>query len=87
VGWVVLAMDPSSHRLINLWVGNHEVGVVVGFVPLIVMDVWEHAYVTDYGSNAEGRMKYIDMFFDNLDWAVVSRRHALVPADAGKTSA
>jgi Fe-Mn family superoxide dismutase len=74
VGWVVTSLSPSSHRLINLWIGDHEVGHVAGFVPVVVMDVWEHAYVGDFGSSAEGRAKYIDVFLRNLDWDVIAAR-------------
>jgi Fe-Mn family superoxide dismutase len=52
VGWVVLSYDPFLKRLNNFWITDHEVGHVAGFVPILVMDVWEHAYVLDFGSLA-----------------------------------
>lgn len=76
LGWVMTSFDQSSNRLINFWISDHEIGNVAGFMPLIVMDVWEHAFVGDYGPNAEGRQKYIDAFFKNLDWDVIDDRHA-----------
>jgi Fe-Mn family superoxide dismutase len=51
VGWVVLGYDPFLKRLNNFWITDHEVGHVAGFVPILVMDVWEHAYVLDFGSS------------------------------------
>lgn len=74
VGWALLSRDPGTQRLINSWVEEHDKGVVVGHRPLVAMDVWEHAFVGDYGPSAEGRAKYIDAFFENLDWGVVSSR-------------
>jgi Fe-Mn family superoxide dismutase len=47
VGWVILCQDPATKRLTNHWVTLHQVGVPAGFKPLLVMDVWEHAYMRD----------------------------------------
>jgi Fe-Mn family superoxide dismutase len=77
VGWVVLSYDPSSKKLNNFWVTDHEVGNVAGFIPVLVMDVWEHAYVLDYGSSSAagiGRDAYLDAFFRNINWDVVEER-------------
>lgn len=88
-GWAITALDPLSKRLTNFWITDHEVGHVAGYAPVIVMDVWEHAYVTDYGTSAEGRAEYIEAFFRNLDWDVLSARldSALRAADAAKVLA
>lgn len=75
IGWVITSLDSNSNRLINLWVSDHEIGHIAGFVPLIVMDVWEHAYVGDFGPNSDGRLKYIEAFFQNLNWDVILERH------------
>jgi Fe-Mn family superoxide dismutase len=80
VGWVILNYDPPSKRLNNFWVTDHEVGNVAGFIPILVMDVWEHAYVLDYGSSAAagvGRAAYLETYFKNIDWDVVSERLAI----------
>jgi Fe-Mn family superoxide dismutase len=77
VGWVVLSYDPLLKRLNNFWISDHEVGNVAGFVPILVMDVWEHAYVLDYGSLAAagvGRSAYIEAYFKNINWDVVESR-------------
>ena len=52
----------------------HETGNVAGFNPILVMDVWEHAYLLDY-KPAE-RPKYIEAFFSNIDWSAVESRLA-----------
>jgi superoxide dismutase len=65
---------PGSHigALSNHWITLHEIGNVSGFVPILVMDVWEHAYLLDYAP--ADRPKYIDAFFANVDWDVVQGR-------------
>jgi Fe-Mn family superoxide dismutase len=58
--------------LSNHWITLHETGNVSGFAPVLVMDVWEHAFILDY-KPAE-RPKYIEAFFSNIDWAAVEGR-------------
>ena len=72
VGWVLLCEDPMTRRLTNHWVSLHQDGVPAGFKPLIVMDVWEHAFMRDYRATERGR--YLDAFFRNVDWHMVERR-------------
>ena len=72
VGWVICYQDPTSGHLSNHWVTLHEVGNIAGFKPVLVMDVWEHAFLLDY-KPAE-RSRYIDAFFSNVDWNVVEQR-------------
>jgi len=77
VGWAITYLDPFCQRLVTAWVSDHEVGHIAGFIPIVVMDVWEHAFVTDYGNSAEGRGQYIEAFFGNLDWDVIAERYSL----------
>jgi superoxide dismutase, Fe-Mn family len=72
VGWVILFQDPATDRLTNHWITLHQDGVPAGFKPLLVMDVWEHAYMRDY--KATERAKYIEAFNRNIDWQMVERR-------------
>ena len=72
VGWAICLQDPMSGGLSNHWITLHETGSVAGFVPVLVMDVWEHAFLLDY-KPAE-RPKYIEAFFSNIDWNAVERR-------------
>ncbi len=72
VGWAVLFQDPANGALSNHWITLHEDGHPAGFKPLLVMDVWEHAYVLDYKFSE--RAKYIDAFFANIDWEMIERR-------------
>ncbi len=71
IGWVVLYGDPLQKRLYNLWIDDHNINVLAGGVPLLVMDVWEHAYLTEYGLN---RARYLAAFFRNVNWSVVKER-------------
>lgn len=72
VGWAICNQNPANGRLSNHWITLHETGNIAGFDPVLVMDVWEHAYLLDY-KPAE-RPKYIEAFFSNIDWAIVERR-------------
>src|SRR5262245_58101537 len=71
VGWAILYQDPVTEQLSNHWVGLHQNGVPSGFKPVLVMDVWEHAYLLDYKAE---RGKYIEAFFSNINWEAVHRR-------------
>jgi len=77
VGWAICYQNPANGRLSNHWITLHETGNVAGFTPILVMDVWEHAFLLDY-KPAE-RPKYIEAFFSNIDWNTVEGR-------LGKTS-
>ena len=72
VGWAICYQNPLNGRLSNHWITLHEVGNVAGFMPILVMDVWEHAFLLDY-KPAE-RSKYIEAFFANINWTVVEAR-------------
>jgi Fe-Mn family superoxide dismutase len=71
IGWVVLYLDPISNKLFNSWINEHDVGHLAGCKPLLVMDMFEHAYMIDYGLKRAG---YIEAFFKNIDWDIVSLR-------------
>ena len=68
VGWVILYRDPVANRFSNHWIRIHEQGHPAGFVPLLVMDLWEHAY-----SGME-RARYVEAFFENIHWDKVEER-------------
>ena len=71
VGWVVLYRDNMAGRLINQWINEHEVGHLAGCQPILVMDVFEHAFMIDYGLK---RADYIEAFFKNISWEAVESR-------------
>ncbi len=70
-GWTILDLDFATGDLRIYWAGNHTQSVAFG-APLLVLDMYEHAYALDYGA---GAAKYVDAFFVNLDWSEVDRRH------------
>jgi superoxide dismutase, Fe-Mn family len=71
IGWVVLYEDPVSGRLLNTWINEHDEGHLAGGKPLLIMDVFEHAFIPDYGLK---KAEYIEAFFKNIDWKVVNSR-------------
>jgi len=71
-GWVVLGWDAHRGGVHHYWLFDHTHSPA-GVAPLLVMDMFEHAYAMDYGANAAG---YVDAFFRNLDWAELDRRAA-----------
>ncbi|HJX24068.1 MAG TPA: superoxide dismutase [Candidatus Bathyarchaeia archaeon] len=70
-GWAVLVCDLSKRKLINNGLDAHNMYGLLNSIPLLVMDVYEHAYYTDQGPK---RGPYIDSFFENVNWSVVSKR-------------
>ena len=72
VGWAICYENPANGRLSNHWITLHETGNVAGFNPVLVMDVWEHAFILDY--KPADRPKYIEAFFTNINWNVLDRR-------------
>ncbi|MBI3638241.1 superoxide dismutase [Candidatus Wolfebacteria bacterium] len=71
IGWVIFYYDKSSGRLFNSWINEHDTGHLSGCVPLLVMDVFEHAYMLDYGTK---RVDYTEAFFKNINWPIVEKR-------------
>lgn len=71
IGWAVLYQDPCSGRMINFWVNEHDVAHPAGCTPVLIMDVFEHAFMLDYGLK---RADYIEAFFKNVDWKAAEAR-------------
>ncbi len=67
IGWVILYYDGTEGRLFNTWINEHDVGHLSGAKPLMVMDVFEHAYMIDYGLK---KADYIEAFFKAIDWTI-----------------
>ena len=71
IGWVILYLDTEAQTVFNAWVTEHDMGHLAHCIPLLVMDVWEHAYMTDYQLK---RADYITSFMNAIDWEVVEKR-------------
>jgi len=76
IGWVVLYLDPIVNRTFNIWINEHDVGHLAGGIPLLIMDVFEHAFMIDYGLK---RADYIEAFFRAIDWSQVTHRYTNAP--------
>jgi superoxide dismutase, Fe-Mn family len=82
IGWVILYYDIVGDRLLNTWINEHDLGHLSGAIPLLIMDVFEHAFMIDYGLK---RADYITAFFNALCWKTVGARfsEALASKEAG----
>jgi Fe-Mn family superoxide dismutase len=75
-GWVILAYDCETKTLFNFLQDAHNIGPIWRAIPLLILDVYEHAYFIDFGID---RAKYLDAFMQNIDWNEVNRRLGLAP--------
>lgn len=73
IGWALLYYDRQAGRLFNTWINEHDAGHLAGNVPILIMDVFEHAFMIDYGLK---RADYIEAFWKAVDWTVVADRFA-----------
>jgi Fe-Mn family superoxide dismutase len=70
-GWVLLCWMPRDGRLINQYAAEHS-QAVAGGIPILALDMYEHAYHMDFGANAKA---YVDAFLRNVDWKAVEGRY------------
>jgi Fe-Mn family superoxide dismutase len=71
IGWAILYQDILSGKFINFWINEHDVGHPAGGMPILIIDVFEHAFMIDYGLK---RGDYIEVFFRNINWIEVEKR-------------
>jgi Fe-Mn family superoxide dismutase len=71
-GWVVLTRSPRDGRLCNVWSADHTHSLAGG-TPVLALDMYEHSYHLDFGSNAAG---YVDAFMANIAWGSIANRFA-----------
>ena len=71
IGWAILYRDTTG-ALINMWIDQHDCGHLTGCSPILVLDVFEHAFLLDYGLE---RGEYIEAFMKNVDWEIASERY------------
>jgi superoxide dismutase len=71
IGWAVLYQDILSGNFINFWINEHDVGHPSGGMPILIMDVFEHAFMIDYGLK---RADYVESFFKNIQWEETEKR-------------
>jgi Fe-Mn family superoxide dismutase len=71
IGWAILYQDSLTGKLLNFWINEHDVGHPAGCSPVLILDVFEHAFMIDYGLK---RADYIEAFFKNINWKTVEER-------------
>ena len=74
IGWIMSARDPANNRLLTFWIEEHHLGLPANLQPVVLLDLWEHAYQKDFG--VKGREEWANVVFNNLDWQVIERRCA-----------
>jgi Fe-Mn family superoxide dismutase len=79
-GWVLLAFQPREGTLVNQWAADHT-HALAGGVPILALDMYEHAYHLDHGAAAGA---YVDAFMDNIDRAGVYARYQQAVHDASE---
>ncbi len=72
-GWVVLTYNRRDGKLHDYLLYEHHIGLPVDQEILLALDCWEHAFMVDYSTD---KASYLNTFFDNVDWDVVSKRYA-----------
>lgn len=68
IGWAILYYDPIGKRLVNAWVDEQHLGQLGGAHYIVGIDMWEHSFYLDYATE---KKKYVDAFFENLNWSVI----------------
>src|SRR3712207_6809966 len=84
-GWVMVGYDLNDGSLFNYVMDTQNLWAVYNMVPVLAIDVYEHAYAADFGATPAGRGEYVEAFFRNLDWDHVNRQVA--QAEAAKKGA
>jgi len=70
-GWALLSFQPRDGTLVNQWASDHA-HVLAGAIPILALDMYEHAYQIDFGAAAA---RYVDVFMENIDWSKVHERY------------
>jgi superoxide dismutase, Fe-Mn family len=73
-GWVWVGYDLNDGSVFNYIGDTQNLWAVYNMVPVLALDVYEHAYVRDFGATPDGRGEYVEAFFRNIDWQAVERR-------------
>jgi Fe-Mn family superoxide dismutase len=71
IGWAILYQDTLTGKLFNFWINEHDGGHPAGCAPILILDIFEHAFMIDYGLK---RIDYIEAFFKNINWKTVEKR-------------
>ena len=69
IGWAMLYYDKENNKLLTTWVDEQHIGHLAGLPIILALDMWEHSYYLDYIPSEKS--KYIDAFFENLNWGKI----------------
>ncbi|MGI8441014.1 MAG: superoxide dismutase [Thermoleophilaceae bacterium] len=86
-GWVMVGYDLNDGSIFNYIMDTQNLWAVYNMVPVLALDVYEHAYARDFGATPDGRKEYVEAFFRNLDWDHVNRQVAQAEAARGAAQA
>jgi Fe-Mn family superoxide dismutase len=84
-GWVMVGYDLNDGSIFNYIMDTQNLWAVYNMIPVLALDVYEHAYARDFGATPDGRKQYVEAFFRNLDWEHVNRQ--LVQAQSSRHGA
>lgn len=84
-GWVMVGYDLNDGSIFNYLMDTQNLWAVYNMVPVLALDVYEHAYVRDFGATPDGRKQYVEAFFRNIDWDHVNRQ--VIQAEAAREGA
>ena len=70
-GWCILSYEQRTKTFRNIMLDTHDTGSVIGMYPLLILDMYEHAYFLDYGTD---KASYIGKFISSINWNVISTR-------------
>lgn len=71
IGWSILYYDKTTNSLLNSWVDEQHLGHLVGLIPILALDMWEHSFVADY--KPSGKPQYIDDYLSQINWSYVEQ--------------
>jgi len=77
-GWVLLTYDPHDRMLHHNQVWEHSDKVMIGQIPVLALDAWEHAFMIDFGTD---KLSYMKAFLKNLNWKAVNQRFEAAKAE------
>ena len=77
VGWIATIASPATGRLQNVWIDQHQLGVPAGAEILLVLDLWEHAWILDYAPSERGR--FVTDLVRQLNWSIIEARFDSLP--------
>ena len=74
-GWCVLVYEQRTGTFRNILLDSHDDGNIASAYPILVLDMYEHAYFIDYGTD---KAAYISRFIDNIPWGIIEKRAAII---------